>query len=486
MGRRHDPAAVAEARLRRRAAKALMESIDVYDRYVDPRERYEDPTGELWTPVGAEHGKAVGFSSEQELAEARRLCRTLAEDNDFAINGIDNRINFVVGTGHRYQPTVIKGRSATDKELDAVKEVIDDWIEANDWHNRQQESRRRLDRDGESFLRIFESPDMIIVRAVEPAQVYTPTNYTEPYQTFGVTTAPKDVESIAGYFIDEEPVPAAEIQHRKANVDRTSKRGKPTIWASRRSFDRAGKLLRNMSVVAATQASIAMIRRHKGASPTQIGAISSANAAYRSTNTATGETTKHRRYRPGTIIDASANTDYDFPIVGVSADRMVAILQAELRAIAARLNMPEYMLTADASNGNYASTMVAGGPAHRNFQVLQASTMTADLQLLRRVIRHAIAAGRLPEDIERRVYIAIEPPKIDVVNRIDDARANQILHQERIISRSTWRAREDLDDDTEQANIDREREADADFIPPAISAAAATPDDGNQDDSVET
>ena len=39
------------------------------------------------------------------------------------------------------------------------------------------------------------------------------------------------------------------------------------------------------------------------------------------------------------------------------------MLQAELRAIAARLVMPEFMLTSDASNANYASTMVAEGPA---------------------------------------------------------------------------------------------------------------------------
>jgi hypothetical protein len=43
----------------------------------------------------------------------------------------------------------------------------------------------------------------------------------------------------------------------------------------------------------------------------------------------------------------------------------VAVLHAELRAIASRLVMPEFMLTSDASNGNYASTMVAEGPAMR-------------------------------------------------------------------------------------------------------------------------
>ena len=49
------------------------------------------------------------------------------------------------------------------------------------------------------------------------------------------------------------------------------------------------------------------------------------------------------------------------------------MLQAELRAIAARLVMPEFMFTSDASNANYASTMVAEGPAVRMFERLQAT-----------------------------------------------------------------------------------------------------------------
>ena len=54
--------------------------------------------------------------------------------------------------------------------------------------------------------------------------------------------------------------------------------------------------------------------------------------------------------------------EYDFPARGLDASSFVAVLQAELRAIAARLVMPEFMFTSDASNANYASTMVAEGP----------------------------------------------------------------------------------------------------------------------------
>ena len=43
-----------------------------------------------------------------------------------------------------------------------------------------------------------------------------------------------------------------------------------------------------------------------------------------------------------------AGTEYEFPAAALDAGRYVAVLQAELRAIAARLVMPEFMFTSDA------------------------------------------------------------------------------------------------------------------------------------------
>ena len=65
-----------------------------------------------------------------------------------------------------------------------------------------------------------------------------------------------------------------------------------------------------------------------------------------------------------------AGTDYEFPAAGIDAGRYVAVLQAELRAVASRLVMPEFMLSSDASNANYSSTMVAEGPAVKMFDRL--------------------------------------------------------------------------------------------------------------------
>src|SRR4029077_16980916 len=119
-----------------------------------------------------------------------------------------------------------------------------------------------------------------------------------------------------------------------------------------------------------------------------------------------------RRYGPGTILDAHADIEYDFPAAGVDAANFVTVLQAELRAVASRLVMPEFMLSSDASNANYSSTMVAEGPALRMFARLQADQVCDDLEVMWRVVNAAIAAGQLPPEARTQVEIQAVPPNL--------------------------------------------------------------------------
>ncbi len=213
------------------------------------------------------------------------------------------------------------------------------------------------------------------MRFVEPDQVLTPPGYqTDPAARLGVLTDRDDVETVLGYFIDGQLVDAAEIQHRKANVDANVRRGLPLFYPVRKNLRRAEKLLRNMSVVAEIQSAIALIRKHRQGTASGVQQFVANQADH-----AAGSTRSVHRYGPGTILDAHAGIEYDFPAAGVDAANFVVVLQAELRAIASRLVMPEFMLTSDASNANYSSTMVAEGPAMRMFARLQAEQVCDDL-----------------------------------------------------------------------------------------------------------
>ena len=131
----------------------------------------------------------------------------------------------------------------------------------------------------------------------------------------------------------------------------------------------------------------------------------------------------------------------------------MTVLQAELRAIASRLVMPEFMLTSDASNANYCSTMVAEGPAVKMFDRLQHEMLGDDIELFWRVLSHAVAAGRLSSDALRSVEIRGIPPTLAVRDRLKDAQADQILVRNGAMSVETMAMRNGLDPEQEQQLI---------------------------------
>lgn len=451
--------AAADPRLGR-LQRRLLEAFDqLWDNFVDPADALYDVDGTRWTRLGGDGvpGWTAGaaYADEQQLGEIRAQCRSLALSNEFAINGHENRISYIVGTGHTYRVTARKGHTAPEATLRDVQAVLDDFVRTNKWHQRQQEIVRRKDRDGECFLRFFVAPDGTThIRFVEPDQVATPAEQAgEPAANLGIQTDPHDVETVLGYWIDGRLVDAAEIQHRKLGVDANVKRGLPLYCPVRKNLRRAEKLLRNMSVVAEIQSAIALIRKHLGATGAGIEQFVQNQADLSVTSQATGRTSHFRRYGPGTILDAVAGTEYEFPAAGIDAGRYVVVLQAELRAIASRLVMPEFMLTSDASNANYASTMVAEGPAVKMFERLQHDMLEDDLEVMWRVVRSAVEGGRLSPEVLGSIDIRGIAPTLAVRDRLRDAQADQILLRNGAMSAQTMAMRHGLDPEQEQGLI---------------------------------
>jgi Phage portal protein, lambda family len=437
----------------------LLEVFDLlWDDFVDPRDAYADGDG-WWLPVGGNLGVAAGLGdgpfNEHALGELRGQCRRLAATNEFAINGHENRISYIVGPGHSYRAAICKGMDAPAEVALAVQKVIDEFVRENRWQLRQQEIVRRVDRDGEAFLRFFVGRDGLThVRFIEPDQVATPAEFAgEPSASFGIRTDPADVETVLGYYVDGEFVDAAEVQHRRANVDFNVKRGLPLYTPVRKNLRRAEKLLRNMSVVAEIQSAIALIRKHRGASRSGIEQFVASGADMTTASPVSGRTRHYSQYGPGTVLDAPAGLEYDFPARGLDASSFVSVLQAELRAIAARLVMPEFMFTSDASNANYASTMVAEGPAMKMFERLTASMIEQDRAVIGRVVQNAIVAGRLPQHCDQMIEVQIIPPSLHVRDQLKQAQVDRLAFADGILSPQTWSQHLGLDYDQEQKNL---------------------------------
>jgi hypothetical protein len=437
----------------------LIEAFDaLWDDLVDPREAYLDNDGSWWLPVAAPGRgaqRACGVLNEQAFSDLRRQCRGLAAANEFAINGHENRISYIVGPGHSYRAAVCKGIDSSQDAALQVQKLLDAFLLENHWQQRQQEIVRRMDRDGEAFLRFFVDHDgMTRVRFIEPDQVATPADRaSDPSASFGIQTDADDVEHVLGYYVDGEFVDAADVQHRRANVDFNVKRGLPLYTPVRKNLRRAERLLRNMSVVAEIQSAIALIRKHRGASRSGIEQFVAANADTSATSSTTGRSRHYSQYGPGTILDAPAGMEYDFPARGLDASNFVAVLQAELRAIAARLVMPEFMFTSDASNANFASTLVAEGPAMKMFERLQMSLVEQDKVVLRRVIDNAVVAGKLPRDVHEFIHIQVVPPSLNVRDPLQQAQVDHIAFKNGVLSPQTWSQHLGLDYDQEQKNL---------------------------------
>lgn len=409
-------------RLRRQLSESLLSALDAV---VD-----EDPWSDdqqCWLPLSlpAGHDRPAPFQNDAQLAELRRQYRTLACENEFALNALENRISYVVGTGHRYQVAARQGADLSPELAGRTEAELNRFLRENRWHRRQVEIMRRRDRDGEVFLRLFAGSDGLLrVRFVEPEQIAPPQGRSDR-ASFGIETDAEDVERVLAYWVDGRRVDAAAIQHRKANVDANVKRGLSVLHPVRKNLRRAERLLRNMSVVAGVQSAVALIRKHASGTPRDVERfVSQASDA---TVQRPGGAVSLERFPPGTILDATRGIDYEFPVAAIDAGRYVTLLQAELRAIASRLVMPEFMLTSDASNANYASTLVAEGPAVKMFQRLQQEMIEDDLEILRRALRVAAAAGRLPSEAVDAVEIRAFPPSLCVRDRLKEAQADAIL-----------------------------------------------------------
>jgi hypothetical protein len=445
----------AVAGVNRFLASYLESQVDLWQSYVDPREAYLSSDGELWESIGAGGSplEDMPFRTCAELFQIQSVSRYLCRENEFALNAITNRVNYIIGEGHVY--TVVGAYPGVPAATtQRVQDVLDRILEVNRWTERQREIQIRDDRDGETFIRKFKSDDGLMrFRFVEPRQIVPPPG-AEEHKSFGVETLVNDHETPYAYWIDGEPVPACEIQHRKWNVDSSMKRGYPLLYPIRKNLVRAVKLLRNMSTATEIQTAIALIRKHQQQTREAVRSFVSAKNAE---SNSSGRPDNVLKYGAGSILDVPQGQDYTVP-PQIDPSKTVSALQAELRSIAARLCMPEFMVSSDASNANFASTMVAEGPAVKNFQAEQKSQKDYDLELIEDAMCFACESGILTEQELRQTKIEVQAPTVQVRDQLKEAQARQIDMGLSILSPQSATSQIGKDYSQEQLNIQKHQE----------------------------
>ena len=419
----------------------------------------------------------VEFKGPQDLISLetmRNICRTLAFDNSFAINGHTNLRNFIVGTGFTYRLFDPRNLKRSGPLIEKTLDMWEAWVEDQCWWEAELDFVTRGDRDGEGFLRWFIEDDEPVFRWVEPDHVVDPAGHFK----FGIIHPENDEQKIVGYVIDGQPVEAHEVLHYKMNVDMNVHRGVPSFWPARGYLIRADKVIKNMSKMAELQAAIAVIREMPaGARGTSTTTWLDGQADKTATDPETGNTVAQKKYQSGSILTAPAGQKYHFPVAGIEAGKLTQVVDANLRAAGAAVSMAEFIFSMNAANSNYASLLAAETPTQRSFEVRQRRLAKVLSQGFGTWLQIMVSLGRLkPEVLSLRRDV--KGPSIKSRNEFQETRGREIRHRNGILSARTWATLEGLDYDKELEN----NQKDDIVIPPSAKNFEDEGDDGEASD----
>jgi len=432
---------LATAGLKARYQRLIHERLLQFTESAGSQQVDEDPG--RWLAVG-QPGREL---DEHQRTDARAKARQLVVSNPHARNILRLLEVYVAGPGLSlaHQPTT--AGSVEDEALARTADLLwNRFLEANDRHYSAREHSRRAWRDGECFIRKFETPAWPpALRFIDPETIGDSPHHPG---TQGIVTRPDDVESPVAYVRIQpdgrlaERIDAADMLHTRVGVDSNQKRG-VTIFSpvldTLSCFDR---WVDTELTARKLQSSIVLWRKVQG-SPQQVAGLAD-NASGRD---------RRESIRPGTILTTNQSTEIQFLQPNTNFSDAVPLGRMLLLNIAAGAGLPEFMLTSDASNANFASTMVAEGPAVKLFQSEQQFFAGEFNRLWRWVMSDAVTKGLLPADFFDRMSPRWTFPQLINRDRSKERMADVRLVETQVLSRAEVARREGVDPRTMRAEL---------------------------------
>lgn len=425
------------------------------------------------------------FQTEWDLAAIRGVAHFLAQ-SAFGQGILGNLRNYIIHTGFDYAATARRGQHVPLKLVRDVQQIINTFLADNLWElDFEQELCDAEHIDGEVILVLEQNADQVRVRRAEPAWLTEPadTDYLERRLgsasrlnwRYGIATDEADATQIHGYFIQWNGDAQSwrfysprRVMHLKANTPRHVKRGLSDFYPVQSDLNGATELLRRMMKGAGIQASIAMIiEAVQGSGGLGIGDATNLGASLaRSNSSGGGRLRGDGRYQAERISDWSAGTVIDTkgkkfqagPMAGAQAANFVQVLNAGLRTAGVRWNLPEHMISGDASNNNYASILESSSPFVRKIEAAQERLSKAYERMLWSVIRMQFESGRLNlhrygmtwTDLVTCLNVIVTGSSPAVRNRAEEFQVDAQLHEMGIVSRHSLATKYDWDPTEEQ------------------------------------
>lgn len=432
---------------------------------------YERPY--LWTEIDDRtEGRYLPlYLDENDLRRMRASARRSRSLFSIAEGALESLTNYVIGPGFKF---TAQENTESAKELAAkVQAVMDRFFSYNDFlgvldREIHEESRT----DGEVFVGLYDDGREVRAELVSPDCIVEPEEPTPIEKMLGVghklnawhlgihTTWNKhlkrdDVCRPLGFHavFDKEGyqwdyLPENRCEHIKRNVGRSGRRGVSDFEMVVQDLENEYKIRRNTAVGSAILAAIVMIRQHApGVQKSTIESMVSNNSTTNySEITKSGSRTKYSEHTPpGTVKDIPNGMQHTVgPMGSLRSPIYIEVAQYLSRIIGVRWNMPEYIISGDASNANYSSTLVSANSFVKSREADQAAYGRHFLRIIWKALRMYHTNGAFGnvtwEQIGQNVSIKVDPPSVATRDELQQAQVNQILHANGIMSKQTWAA----------------------------------------------
>ena len=249
--------------------------------------------------------------------------------------------------------------------------------------------------------------------------------------------------------------------HMKRNTPINARRGVSDYMAVLQDIELETKLRKNTGEGAAIQAAIAYIKEHPpGVSQSSIESLNATleSGSYQSQTESGSREVSTRKFNSGTILDVG-QAKYSAGPMG-NQNVFIEVASYLMRSIGVRWNMPEYMISADASNANYASTLVSESPFVKARERDQRYYKGQFKRLIWKAVRIAWEARQIGgigwEELQKQVSLEVEAPDVASRDRMVNAQEKSLLNSAGIVSRRTWAAEAGYDYDEEKGRIEEE------------------------------
>lgn len=492
------PLAVLEAEVVRLESQLMREAATFGDR-VDTREYLNDDPN--FGIVGSA-GRAVYVTSvddrsdgrfrpvyetEQDLAMFRAQARNLVLLTGIRTGALTTLQNYTFSGGFKFTAGPEEKTDLEGAKLAAgVQQVIDRLVDENDFCGViDRETDLRAREDGECLL-AFDQDEIargcLKLEFLEPEQLVEPANPGQLDEwlgmdhlpccwKFGVHTLQRKTAVPLGYHIvrddhgaDWDYYPAHRVEHIKRNVTRNAKRGVTDFLEILSDLSVEARLAGNMAKGAALQAAIAWILQGaQGQTQSNLSGVGPSDKLTYTKPSSFGAgsfTATASRYAAGSILKVPFGQEYLPGPMGAERNAGFELVgQYALRRIGVRWNMPEYMISGDASNSNYSSTLVAGSPFAEARKADQQFYKRHFLSLIWKAVRICVEHGRFARwgitkdnyaELEKAVRIDCECPTVDARDPKVAVDSDKVLVDGGIMSKRTWAAKNGLDFDKEQ------------------------------------